>query len=99
VKKDMDCCAQMCGGCSCCCFKAVIPTGLSIKGKGGGAVEHMASKGRVEDTYRLVFPKDASEQDRLLLIGATFLVDYTLYDDPAPASHDSSKPGQQAMEE
>jgi hypothetical protein len=71
---------------------------LTIKGKGGGAVEHMASKGRAEDTYRLVFPKDASESERLLLIGATFLVDYTLYDDPAPESHDSSKPGQQAME-
>jgi len=76
----------------------VIPSGLTIKGKGSGAVEHMTSRGRTEDTYRLVFPKDASEQDRLLLIGATFLVDYTLYDSPEPSAHDSAKPGEQAMQ-
>lgn len=99
VKKDLDCCASMCGGCSCCCFKAVIPTGLSISGKGKGAIEHMTSKGRSEDTYRLVFPKEATEQERLLLIGATFLVDYTLFDQPEASAHDSRKPGEQAMEE
>jgi len=59
----------------------------------------MTSKGRSEDTYRLVFPKEASEQERLLLIGATFLVDYTLFDQPAESAHDSSKPGEQAMQE
>jgi acyl-CoA-binding protein len=58
----------------------------------------MTSKGRAEDTYRLVFPKEASEQERVLLVGATFLVDYTLFDQPAEADHDSRKPGEQAME-
>jgi uncharacterized protein YxjI len=98
VKKDLDCCASMCGDCTCCCCKAVIPTGLTISGKGGGQIEHMTSKGRAEDTYKLVFPKEASEQDRLLLVGATFLVDYTLYDQPEVQAHDSHKPGEQAME-
>jgi hypothetical protein len=88
----------MCGGCSCCCFKAVIPTGFTISGKGGGKIEHMTSKGRAEDTYRLEFPAEASEQDRLLLVGATFLVDYALYDQPEAQAHDSHKPGEQAME-
>jgi len=100
VKKELDCCASMCGGCSCCCCKAVIPTGLGIHGKNGkgkGEIEHMTSMGRKEDTYRLIFPKEASEQDRLLLIGATFLVDYTLFDEPV--RHSSGKPGEQAMDE
>jgi hypothetical protein len=59
----------------------------------------MTSKGRSEDTYRLVFPKEASESDRVLLIGATFLVDYTLFDQPSESAHNSDKPGEQAMEE
>lgn len=83
VKKDLDCCASMFGGCSCCCcFTAHIPRGFSIKGKAGGQIEHINSRAREEDTYRVLFPADATDQERLLLLGATFLVDYALYDAP-----------------
>jgi len=80
VKKNIGCFARMCGGCSCCCCVAAIPNGLSISGKGEGKLEHITSQGRKEDVYRLHFPSGASEVERLLLIGATLLVDYTLYD-------------------
>jgi hypothetical protein len=49
----------------------------------------MTSRGRSEDTYRVIFPKDSDEGDRLMLIAACFMVDY--------AQYDGAKPGAQSM--
>jgi len=86
VKKEVDCMAQMCGGCYCCCCQANIPAGFAIKGKakGNGEVQHMTSRGRAEDTYRVIFPRDSDEMDRLMLIAACFMVDYAQYDGAKP---------------
>jgi len=91
IKKDVDCCASMFGGCACCCCAANIPAALSIHGVGRkeeGKVEHMARRGRDEDTFKITFPREATDAHRLLLVGATFLVDYALYDDPKPSEQE-----------
>jgi len=51
---------------------------------------HITSRGRDEDTYRLIFPKDSDEMDRLMLVAATFLVDYSQFDNIKPSSQQMS---------
>eukprot|EP00808_Paulinella_micropora_P010466 g5030.t1 len=93
VEKDIGCCARMCGACSCCCCRCEIPVNFDIHGKNGnadGSIKVHARQGRNEDTYSLQFPTSASERDRKLLLCATMLVDYTMFDT-------NKKPDQQGM--
>jgi len=87
LTKDVNCLAACCGqSFKCCGCQCAVPTGYTIKADGeDGLVTKMedlrAGLGS-EDTYAVTFPPKATEDHRVLLIAATILVDYTLYDDP-----------------
>lgn len=82
VSKDVNCCQSMCGTCNCCCCNCTMPIGYTISGKGRGSIERLPER-RKEDTFVIDIPREATEEERVLLLGAAFLVDYALYDDKA----------------
>jgi Scramblase len=88
VGKDADCWAYCCGSkTKCCCCSCVIPAGVTIRGQAGRDHSEIlkAAESRAlvsnEDTFNLTFPKGSSEDERILLVAATMLVDYAMYDD------------------
>jgi len=88
ISKDVDCCARICGGRGCCCCRCKIPQEYTIKGQGQGIVEELPMGQSRINQFILKFPVEADENQRMLLLAATFLIDYTGDDargDPAPA--------------
>jgi len=89
LDKQVSLCAQCCGNCSFCCCRCEVPAGYVISGQGSKgelykSVDDRPKTGR-DDTFMLTFPVGTSQDHRALLLAATMLVDYTLYDDkPTP---------------
>jgi len=90
ITKDVGCCAGCCGNtCRCCGCGCDVPVGYTIKGGQGGIIEKITDPARTgaahEDTFAVRFPQQATDEERVLLVAATIVVDYTLYDEaPAP---------------
>jgi len=91
VSKDVGCFAAMCGQTfQCCGCSCQVPTGYTIHslapvGGAGGMLRKQAdarSKVSHEDTYNLIFPPAANEEQRVLLVATAILLDYTLHDEP-----------------
>jgi len=64
-----------------------VPVGYSVNGSAGKGLiqkeeDSARSQAGSEDTFGVKFPENASEADRVLLVAATILIDYSLYDDP-----------------
>jgi len=99
VAKDIGCCTALFGGCGCGWCRCVIPEGYTITGKNGNGnatIEEIPTgTGRTEQTFLLKFPADADENHRVLLLSATFLVDYALSD--KDRDHDKEAPPAQKM--
>jgi len=91
ISKDLNCFQACCGqACNCCCCSCKFPLGYSINGKKDseeGSVQKVADK-REEDSFIVKFPPSATEELRVLLVSASFLVDYALYDEPKKESMD-----------
>jgi len=79
VTKDVNCCVRWCWCFPCCCE---VPPGYVIRGRGQGAVNKIADLKAGQDTYKVVMPDGASDNDRILLLATSFLVDYALYEGP-----------------
>jgi len=93
LRKDVNCIGYCCGRTECCGCICDYPQGYVIKSSAGveGKVErsesHMGDLGK-EDTFSVTFPTKADEEHRALLVAATILLDYTLYDDDPPPKQD-----------
>jgi len=83
VAKDLNCFQACCGqACQFCCCNCNFPLGYTIKGKSSeGSLEKLPDR-REEDSYLLRFPPDATEEARVLLLAASFALDYSTYDEP-----------------
>lgn len=84
VRRDMQC--EACP-CLACCYGGERSKGYIISSGNGtpGGIYHLneqRAKAMIEDSYQVTFPEIASEVDRVLMVAATILVDYDLYDDP-----------------
>jgi len=86
VAKDVNCCQAMCGNaCNCCGCNCTFPAGYTIhdltNANEKGDVLKLPDNRVEDDSFAVDFPKNADDDHRMLLLGATFLVDYALYDD------------------
>lgn len=96
LSKDVNCCASMCGGGhKCCGCKCEVPVGFTIKTMAGPRKGSTGEFHRMDDersrmssldSYSLAFPPDAHEEQRVMLLAAALLVDYTHYDGKTPAA-------------
>jgi len=59
-----------------------VPPGYVIRGRGQGAINKITDLKAGQDTYRVTMPDGASDNDRILLLATSFLVDYALYEGP-----------------
>eukprot|EP00457_Paulinella_chromatophora_P010508 gb/GEZN01010612.1/.p1 GENE.gb/GEZN01010612.1/~~gb/GEZN01010612.1/.p1 ORF type:complete len:274 (-),score=29.18 gb/GEZN01010612.1/:317-1138(-) len=96
VRKDRDCDACECCECLCCCC-AMGGKGYVISdGKGvPGGIYHLDEENSsklAEDAFRLTFPEQSKEHDRVMMLAATILVDYDLYDEPPPKGQVMTEP-------
>jgi len=87
--KDDVCCNKNCGAPSCCCPVRHMPimnsnkeviTGAALTNVWPGCNCRGVAGGATNDNYKLDFPANASAEDKALLLGGLFLVEYVLFE-------------------
>ena len=96
VRRDRQC--SMCPCCASCAGDNQQGYVISDRKNGGtpGGIKHLEedkSKHLLEDSFRIQFPENSAEDDRLLMLAAGILVDYDLYDAPVPQQQAMARAG------